>query len=51
MRGRHHAGGDGDHASALEMEIKGTRRKGYTMSQYKLHVMFILLCTLLFALM
>ena len=29
-----HAGDDGDHAGALEMEIKGTRRKGYTMSQF-----------------
>ena len=51
MRRRRHAGDDGDHAGALEMETKGTRRKGYTMSQYKLHLMFILLCTLLFALM
>ena len=41
-----HAGDDGDHAGVLKMEIKGTRKKGYTMSQYKLHVMFILLCTL-----
>ena len=48
MRRRRHAGGDGDHAGALEMEIKGTR-KGYTMSHIKLHVMFILLCTLLIA--
>ena len=45
-----HAGDDGDHASALEMEIKGTRRKGYAMSQiFELHVMLILLCTLCFA--
>ena len=44
------AGDDGDHAGALEMEIKGTR-KGYTMSQYyELHVMLILLCTLWFML-
>ena len=48
MRRRHHAGGDGDHAGVSEMEIKGTR-KGHTMSQIKLHVMFILLCTLLLA--
>ena len=47
---RRHAGNDGDHAGALEMEIKGTRRKGYTISQYELHVMLILLCTLLLAL-
>ena len=46
MRWHRHDGGDGDHAGALEMEIKGTR-KGYTMSQIKFHVMFILLCTLL----
>ena len=45
MRRRRHVGGDGDHAGALEMEIKGSR-KVYTMSQIKLHVMFILLCTL-----
>ena len=25
---------DGDLASALQMEIKGTRSKGYTMSQF-----------------
>ena len=44
------AGGDGDHAGVLEMEIKDTR-KGYTMSQYyKLHVMLILSCTLWFML-
>ena len=49
MRQRRHGGGDGDQAGALEMEIKGTR-KGYTMSQIKLHVMLILLCTLLFCL-
>ena len=48
MRRRRHAGDDGDHASALEMEIKGTK-KGYTMSQIKLHVISILLCTLLLA--
>ena len=41
MRRRRHAGGDRDHAGALEMEITGTRRKGYAISQYKLHVMFI----------
>ena len=29
---RHNAGGDGDHAGALEMEIKGTRRKGHIIS-------------------
>ena len=47
---RHNAGGDGDHAGALEMEIKGTRRKGHIISQfYELHVMLILLCTLLLA--
>ena len=46
MRWRRHTGDDGDHAGALEMEIKGTRRKGYTMSQCELHVMFIHLCTL-----
>ena len=46
MRRQRHAGGDGDHDSALEMEIKSTRRKGYTMSQNKLHMMFILLYTL-----
>ena len=39
MRRKRHAGGDGDHAGASEMEIKGTR-KGYTMSHIKLHVMF-----------
>ena len=33
MRRRRHASGDGDHAGALEMEIKGTKTKGYTMSQ------------------
>ena len=49
MRRRRHAGGDGDHAGALEMEIKGTK-KGYTMSQIKLHMMLILLCTLLLCL-
>ena len=48
MRWRRHAGGDGDHPDALEMEIKGTR-KGYTMSEIKLYVMFILLCNLLIA--
>ena len=31
---RHNAGGDGDHAGALEMEIKGIRRKGHIISQY-----------------
>ena len=49
MRRQCHAGGDRDHAGALEMEIKGSR-KVYTMSQIKLHVMFILLCTLWFCL-
>ena len=48
MRRQRHVGGDRVHAGALKMEIKGTR-KGYTMSQFKLHVMFILLCTLLLA--
>ena len=28
------AGDDGDHARALEMEIKGTRRKGHIISHY-----------------
>ena len=49
MRQRRHAGADGDHASALEMEIKGTRRKTISYHNYELHVMLILLCTLLFA--
>ena len=32
---RLHAGGDGDRAGALEMEIKGAKEeKGYTMSHY-----------------
>ena len=31
---RHNAGGDGDHAGALEMEIKGTRRKCHIISQF-----------------
>ena len=49
MRRRRHAAGDGDHAGAFEMEIKGTR-KGYTMSHIKLHVMLVLLRTFLLCL-
>ena len=36
----------GDHVGALEMEIKGTRRKAISYHNYELHVMLILLCTL-----
>ena len=39
---RHHAGGDGAHAGALEMEIKGTRRKRLYHVTLYMHVMFIL---------
>ena len=39
---RRHAGGDGDHAGALEMEIKGTRRKRLYHVTLYMHVMFIL---------
>ena len=45
-----HAGDDGDHAGALEMEIKGTRRKAISYHNFKLHVILILLCTLLLCL-
>ena len=31
-RRRHNVGDDGDHVGALEMEIKGTRRKGHIIS-------------------
>ena len=38
---RRHAGDDGDHARALEMEIKGTRRKRPYHVTLFMHVMFI----------
>ena len=40
-----HAGDDGDHAGALEMEIKSTSWWPYHVT-YDLHVMLILLCIL-----
>ena len=45
---RCHAGGDGDRAGALEMEINGAKEeKGYTMSQILTDCdEFILLCIL-----
>ena len=50
MKRRHgpwcHAGDDGDHARALEMMIKGTRRKMPYHITLLLHVMLILLCIL-----
>ena len=46
-----HVGDDGDHAGVLEMEIKRHKKKCYTMSQIKLHVMFILYAPYCYALM
>ena len=43
---RCHAGDDGDHAGALEMEIEGTKKKRLYHVTYVMHVMFILLCIL-----
>ena len=40
-----HAGDDGDHAGALEMEIKSTSSWPYHVT-YDLHVMLILICIL-----
>ena len=42
---RRYAGADGDHAGALEMEIKGARKGLYHITLF-MHVMFILLCIL-----
>ena len=45
-RPRCYASNDGDHAGALEMEIKSTRRQRPYHVTYCLHVMFVFLCIL-----